>query len=94
MAAGFPWSRVRLRPAIRSHCGWWLVMGFSFALSSLSLAGGMELAPATYLIAVKRMSVLLSVTLGGLWLKERPLLPRLGGAGLMCAGVVLIALRG
>jgi len=94
MTLALPWSRVRLGPAVKAHYGWWLVMGFSFALSSLSLAGGMELAPATYLIAVKRMSVLLSVTLGGLWLKERPLLPRLGGAGLMCAGMVLIALRG
>jgi uncharacterized membrane protein len=94
MAVGFPGSRVRLRPTIRSRYGWWLVMGFCYALGTLSLAGGMELAPASYLIAAKRMSLLLSVTLGGLWLKERPFLPRLVGAGLMCAGVVLIALRG
>jgi uncharacterized membrane protein len=54
----------------------------------------MELAPAAYLVAVKRLSLLFSVLLGGLWLQERPILPRLLGAGLMCAGVVVIALRG
>ena len=54
----------------------------------------MELAPAAYLVAVKRLSLLLSVLLGGLWLKERPFLPRIIGAGLMCAGVGLIALKG
>jgi len=94
LAAAFPWSPVRLGPTIKAHYGWWLVMGFCFALSIITLANGLKLAPATYLIAVKRMSLLLSVTLGGLWLKERPFLPRLLGAGLMCSGVVLIALRG
>ncbi len=94
MAAGFPLSRVQVRPAIRSHFGWWLVMGFFYALSTLSLAGGIKLAPAAYLIAVKRLSLLLSVAMGGLWLRERPFLPRLVGAGLMCAGVVVITIRG
>ena len=94
LAAAFPWSPVRLGPTIKAHYGWWLVMGFCFALSIITLANGLKLAPATYLIAVKRMSLLLSVTLGGLWLQERPFLPRLLGAGLMCSGVVLIALRG
>lgn len=94
MSLGFPRSRGQLGPAIRPRYGWWLVMGFGFALSCISLAVGIELAPASYLIAVKRMSLLLSVTLGGLWLKERPFLPRLAAAGLMCCGVVLIALLG
>jgi uncharacterized membrane protein len=35
-----------------------------------------------------------SVLLGGLWLKERPLLPRFLGAVLMCSGAILIALKG
>jgi drug/metabolite transporter (DMT)-like permease len=94
MLTGYPLNRAPLRPAIKRHPGWWLILGFCFALSSLSLAGGMELAPAAYMVAVKRLSLLLSVLLGGLWLKERPFLPRLIGTGLMCAGVGLIALRG
>jgi drug/metabolite transporter (DMT)-like permease len=94
MSAGLPWSRAPLRPAVRSQFAWWLVGGFCYAMSCLALAQGLTLAPAGYLIAVKRLSLLLSVTLGGLWLQERPFLPRLVGAGLMCSGVVLIALRG
>jgi drug/metabolite transporter (DMT)-like permease len=71
-----------------------VVLGLCSVLSYLCLAGGMELAPAAYLVAVKRLSLLFSVLLGGLWLKERPFLPRVLGAGLMCSGVGLIALRG
>jgi drug/metabolite transporter (DMT)-like permease len=94
MVTGYPFNRVPLRPALKGRLGWGLILGFGFALSSLTLAWGMELAPAAYLVAVKRLSLLLSVILGGLWLKERPFLPRLIGAGLMCAGVGLIAWQG
>jgi drug/metabolite transporter (DMT)-like permease len=94
MVTAYPWKRVPLRPTLRAHGGRWLALGFCFALSCLSLAGGMELAPAAYMVAVKRLSLLLSVLMGGLWLKERPFLPRILGAGLMCAGVGLIALMG
>jgi drug/metabolite transporter (DMT)-like permease len=92
MGAGYPWFRVRLRPTLEAHWGWWLAMGFCFALTCLCLANGMELAPAAYLVAVKRLSLLLTVLLGGLWLQERPFLPRVLGAILMCAGVAVIAL--
>jgi drug/metabolite transporter (DMT)-like permease len=94
MVTGYPWNRVPLRPALQGRLGWWLILGFCFALSCLTLAEGMELAPAAYLVAVKRLSLLFSVLLGGLWLKERPFLPRIIGAAMMCAGVGLIALRG
>jgi drug/metabolite transporter (DMT)-like permease len=94
MVSAYPWNRVQLRPSLKSHGRWWVVLGLCSSLSYLCLAGGMELAPAAYLVAVKRLSLLLSVFLGGLWLKERPFLPRILGAGLMCAGVGLIALRG
>ena len=89
MVSAYPWNRVRLRPSLKAHGGWWVVLGLCSVLSYLCLAGGMELAPAAYLVAVKRLSLLLSVLLGGLWLKERPFLPRVLGAG-----VGLIALRG
>jgi uncharacterized membrane protein len=51
------------------------------------------LAPAAYLIARKRLSLLFSVLLGSLWLQERPFLPRVIGATLMVYGVVIIALQ-
>ncbi len=94
MTAGYPFSRERALPALSARYGWWLAAGFFFALSTLSLANGVKLAPVTYLVAVKRLSLLISVALGGMWLRERPFLPRLLAAALMCAGVALITLKG
>jgi drug/metabolite transporter (DMT)-like permease len=94
MVAAYPWNRFRIKPTLKSNRGRFVLLGLFFALSSLSLAIGMKLAPAAYIIAIKRLSLLMSVLMGGLWLKERPILPRIIGAGLMCAGVGLIALRG
>ena len=79
-----------VRPSFKAHYGWWLVMGFCFALSIITLANGLKLAPAAYLIAVKRMSLLMSVTLGGLWLQERPFLPRLWEPGSCAPGWSLL----
>jgi drug/metabolite transporter (DMT)-like permease len=94
IAAGYPFSRDRALGRLAARPGWWLASGFCFALSILSLAHGVKLAPITYLVAVKRLSLLLSVALGGMWLQERPFLPRLLAACLMCAGVALIATKG
>ena len=93
MLAGYPLSRDRAVPPL-SHSGWWLGAGFFFALSCLCLASGVKLVPITYLVAVKRLSLLLSVLAGGMWLRERPILPRLLAAALMCAGVALITVKG
>jgi drug/metabolite transporter (DMT)-like permease len=94
MLTVYPLSNPRPGPALGARYRWGLIMGVFLAGSIFCHVYGMSLAPATYLIAVKRTSILFSVLLGGLWLKERPFLPRLLGAGLMCAGVLLIALRG
>ncbi|MCK9376452.1 MAG: DMT family transporter [Syntrophobacterales bacterium] len=94
MVTGYPWNRVALRPTLKGRLGWWLILGSFFALSNVTLASGIALAPAAYLVAVKRLSLLMSVILGGVWLQERPFLPRIIGAALMCAGVGLIAWRG
>ncbi|MFZ5453139.1 MAG: EamA family transporter [Thermodesulfobacteriota bacterium] len=94
MLGGYPLVREAKGLALRSLWGWGLLLGFFVALSILSVAQGLTLAPAAYMIAVKRLSLLFSVILGGMWLKERPFLPRLLGAGLMTGGVILIALKG
>jgi drug/metabolite transporter (DMT)-like permease len=94
MLGGYPLIRGPGGLALRSIWGWGLLLGFFVALSILSVAQGLTLAPAAYLIAVKRTSLLFSVLVGGMWLKERPFLPRLVGAGLMFGGVILIALKG
>ncbi len=94
MLGGYPLSRTPGGLACKSIWGWGLLLGFFVTLSILSVAQGLTLAPAAYMIAVKRLSLLFSVFLGGMWLQERPFLPRLLGAGLMFGGVILIALRG
>jgi drug/metabolite transporter (DMT)-like permease len=71
-----------------------LLVGAAVAGEIICHVYGMSLAPAAYLIGVKRLNILFSVILGGLVLRERPWLPRLAAALLMVAGVALIALRG
>lgn len=94
MMAGYPWNRPPVAAALQSRGSWGLILGFCAVVSILSMAQGIKLAPVTYIVAVKRLSLLFSVLLGGLWLQERPFLPRILGASLMCAGVALITLRG
>jgi drug/metabolite transporter (DMT)-like permease len=94
MLGGYPLIRAPGGLALRSIWGWGLLLGFFVALSILSVAQGLTLAPAAYMIAVKRTSLLFSVLVGGLWLQERPFLPRLVGAVLMFGGVILIAVKG
>ncbi len=49
-------------------------------------------APASYVVAVRQMSVLFAVAIGALWLRERPGRARVLGALATVAGVALIAL--
>jgi drug/metabolite transporter (DMT)-like permease len=94
MLGGYPLMRRPGDAGLRSIWGWGLLLGFFVALSILTVARGLALAPAAYMISVKRLSLLFSVVLGGMWLKERPFLPRLIGVTLMCGGVIIIALKG
>ncbi len=70
-----------------------LLVGVAGAGEIICHVYGMSLAPAAYLIGVKRLSIFFSVILGGLLLRERPLLPRLLAAALMVMGVALLAFR-
>ncbi len=79
---------------LASRWGVGVLLGLFTALSCLAFSLGMHLAQAAYMVALKRLSLLITVLLGGLWLKEQPLLPRLTGVILMTGGVVLIALKG
>ncbi len=94
MLGGYPLIRNPRGLTLRSIWGWGLLLGFFVALSILTVARGLTLAPAAYMISVKRLSLLFSVLLGGMWLQERPFLPRLLGVTLMCGGVIVIALKG
>jgi drug/metabolite transporter (DMT)-like permease len=94
MLAFYPLSRAREAGVLASRWILGLLVGLAVTAEILCHVFGMSLAPAAYLIGVKRLSILFSVILGGLLLRERPFLPRLVAAGLMVTGVALIAFRG
>jgi uncharacterized membrane protein len=64
------------------------------AASILCHFHGIRLAPAAYLIAIKRTSLLFGVLYGVLWLGEGQLVTRLTGAGCMVLGVLSITFWG
>lgn len=94
MLSGYPFSQVRLTDGFRGRWLWGLLLGVCVVTSILCFTFGVRLVPTAYLIGVKRLSLLFSVLLGGLWLNERPFLPRLAGVLLMVGGAILIAIRG
>ena len=53
----------------------------------------LTLAPVAQVIAVKRMSALISVLFGHFFFKEKELKARLIGAAIMVSGVVMMSLR-
>jgi len=93
MLAGYPWSERPGRQLLQKPgCG--LLLGACLAISILCHYHGIQQAPAAYLIAVKRTSLLFSVLYGGLWLGEEHLRTRTLGAACMVLGVILISLWG
>lgn len=93
MMAGYPWSS-RPGPQLLKRPFWGLLVGCCMAASILCHFHGISLAPAAYLIAIKRTSLLFSVLYGGLWLGEGQFSSRLTGAVCMLAGVILITIWG
>ncbi|NPB09863.1 MAG: EamA family transporter [Thermodesulfobacteria bacterium] len=69
-----------------------LLVGLAQSAMVICHMWAISLAPAAYMIAVKRLSVLFGVLMGGLVFREEALASRLLGAVLMLAGVFLIAL--
>ena len=87
-----------LRPGrgLKPLIGQWKLLivtgGFNaFAIAFQMLA--LTLAPVAQVIAVKRMSTLLSVLMGHFFFGEKGLRSRLLGAGIMVSGVVIMSLR-
>jgi drug/metabolite transporter (DMT)-like permease len=72
--------------------------GMAFLATGISLGSyGLILeayrrAPASYVVAVRQVSVLFAVGIAAFWLRERPSRPRILGAAATVAGVALIAL--
>jgi len=83
---------LRRKPVGREMVPRLFLLGLVCAVMVLSQFAALRLALASYVIAVKRSGMLLSVVLGRVLFKERSLAVRLLGAALMIAGVVTISL--
>jgi uncharacterized membrane protein len=68
------------------------LLGAIGAAMILSQLAAIELTLASYVIAIKRSGLILSVVLGHLLFKEKHLRARLAGAVLMTLGVVVLSL--
>lgn len=69
-----------------------LLLGAIGAVMILSQLAAIQLTLASYVIAIKRSGMILSVVLGHLLFKEKHLRARLAGALLMTVGVVVLSL--
>lgn len=70
------------------------LLGLFTAAMILSQFAAIQLTVASYVIAIKRAGMILSVVLGYFFFKERHLRPRLTGAILMTLGVFLLSTQG
>jgi drug/metabolite transporter (DMT)-like permease len=70
------------------------LLGFFAAVMIVSQFTAIELTVASYVIAVKRAGMVLSVVFGYLFFKEKHLRARLTGAVLMTAGVIALSVQG
>ncbi len=76
--------------------GEWRLLGLTGVFNAIAITFQMmalPLAPVAQVIAVKRMSALLSVFFGHFFFKEKGFKERLAGAAIMVSGVVIMTLR-
>jgi len=69
------------------------LLGLFTAIMILSQFAALEMTVASYVIAIKRAGMILSVVFGYFFFKEKHLRARLTGAMLMMAGVVVLSLQ-
>jgi drug/metabolite transporter (DMT)-like permease len=84
------WRNVLAEGTLRKS----LLPALLFVTAVIAAAFALSLAKVTYVTAVKRLSVLFSIVLGGAILKEGALRERLAGGVFMVAGFALIVLFG
>lgn len=87
-----------LRPqAVRGEWRRWRTFTLAGVMSALAytlVLFAFQLSKTGYVVAARELSIVLSAIIGSLWLREGRLGPRLAGAGVVLAGVIVIALGG
>ena len=76
---GAPWGRA-------------VVVGILMLAAYLAVLSAMSLAPVSYVVAGREVSIVVAAGLGALVLKERHSMARVAGAVVIFAGLVVIAL--
>lgn len=89
------WATGRIRiPNLLARPGWGLTVGLGNAVMIMTHVWAVSMTPATYMVSVKRLSLVFTVFYGRLMFKEAHFGERLLGVILMFVGVVLITWRG
>ncbi len=86
-------GKIRLS-TLRDNWAEGVIAGVLFFIHSLTHGFAISMVKASYMISIKRFSVLVGIVYGGLYFQEKYIALRLGGAGLMVAGAVLITVWG
>ena len=85
-----------LRSGLKPLIGQWQLLGMTGGFNAIAILFQMlalTLAPVAQVIAIKRMSALLSVLFGHFFFDEKGLQQRLLGAAVMVSGVMIMSLR-
>ena len=85
-----------LRSGLKPLIGQWQLLGITGGFNAIAILFQMlalTLAPVAQVIAIKRMSALLSVLFGHFFFGEKGLQQRLLGAAIMVSGVMIMSLR-
>jgi drug/metabolite transporter (DMT)-like permease len=85
-------GKIRIRSMLASP-GKGLIVGGLMFLHAYCHAWAISMTQAAYMVAVKRMSIVFGVLYGRVIFREANMVFRLGGAGLMVLGTVLITLQ-
>ncbi len=86
-------GKIRLR-TFRDDWVKGMVAGLLLFVHALAHGFAISMIKASYMISVKRLSVLIGIVYGRLFFKEKQMAIRLVGASLMVAGAVLISIWG
>lgn len=84
-------NRSSIKGRFRNGMGMLLLMGFFTGAGFIFQMSAISIGLVPYVIAIKRMSIVFGVLIGGLYFMEKDLKTRLGAALIMVAGVFLIA---
>ena len=93
-AALTPLARPARAAGGRARLRYLVPVGAAMAVMILTHLAAIRIAPASYMIAVKRTNLLWSIVLGHVFLGERNLGGRLLGGAAMMAGVLMVAWLG